>query len=272
MRIPTYIQDAELNEVFNIIDSSAKDFVNEVRKCEYVSQDKEITRLLSETSLNQFLAITSVLKTPYNAMTMKNLHFDETDLFLDFEENDTEALGYLMQSWITLGSALESLLQIFLAVYLEQYQGSKWGVWENVNLEETKNQLLTLLNSLKDQGLIDQTQKDSLKDKIKKFLKSKSDVSHLESLTLSTLISFYNENIFAEDDKEPLNSAFHTIREYRNCVHSFRERNVGSWEELLNHLKMFASFIMDRTSCLPDVDDYLQYENEIKREIEGYYR
>ncbi|WP_183108699.1 hypothetical protein [Thermohalobacter berrensis] len=264
-------RDANFTETLKYIDEISNRFVNEIKKVSYVSGDEEIQELLSEQSLNQFLAITYSLNIPINEAKLKDPNFEDLGELFGF--NDTlENKARLMQMWISLGSALESLLQIFLGIYLRDYENSGWGKWENFKLQETKENLLRTLNELREKEIISQKQKNTFKKDIKNYLKDKQQTKHLAELILGSLINFYySNNLWPDDDADRIKAKMDFIRENRNCVHSFKERYVGTWEELLDSLKFFTQIMLELLSRLPDVDEILQYEIELKSEIESYY-
>ncbi|MBH1941090.1 hypothetical protein I5677_09325 [Mobilitalea sibirica] len=271
MRYALDFQKANLTEILKYINEISNKFINEIEKVSYVSGDEEIQQLLSENSLNQFLAITYSLNIPINEAKINNSDFEELGQLFGFDDT-LENKARLMQMWISLGSALESLLQIFLGVYLRDYENSGWGKWDNFKLDETKEDLLKTLNELKEKEIITQKQKDTFKRDIKEYLKSKQETKHLTDLTLGNLINFYHSNnLWSEKDASEIRDKMDFIRESRNCVHSFKERYVGTWEELLDSLRFFAQVMLELLGRLPDVDDMLQYEMELKAEIEREY-
>lgn len=271
MRYYTQIEDSNFEEILNIIEKETEKFVNEVKKVSYVSNNAEIQELLCEESLTQILSIVKALQIPIKEATYENnKSFDLGNLFVN--DNTNKNKGRLMQLWITLGSALESLLQVFLAAYLKDYKSSNWGKWQNFKVEEVKEKLLETLNDLKDEGLIYQKQKDSFKKDIKKYLKNKQEITALHDLSLQSLINFYINFFWSEDKKvKEINEKLNFIRENRNCVHSFKSRKIGDWSDLLDSLKFFVTVIIDLRCCIPDVDEVIDLEMQMRREIDRYY-
>ena len=60
MRYALAFRDANFTETLKYIDEISNRFVNEIKKVSYVSGDEEIQELLSEQSLNQFLALSLI--------------------------------------------------------------------------------------------------------------------------------------------------------------------------------------------------------------------
>lgn len=260
MRIPLQIEEADMKEVLEILKKEADNYVNQASKCAYCSCNDEIQELLSQDSLERFTAITKAIGFP-----LKDYEYEFNKMFGISNEN--EDLARLMQSWITLGSSVECALQIFLAIHLLNYKDSGWGKWEEFNYENVKEEIYKVLNSIGEEDL-PKNKRDSLKKIIKDFLKGKKETTHLEQLNLQSLIRFYKVNVWWKDE---YTEELEIIREYRNCVHSFKKRDIGEWDRLLKSLRFYCTLLLDLRSMTPDVDDMLQCEIEARTEYESYY-
>lgn len=112
----------------------------------------------------------------------------------------------LVQSWPSLGSLLESTLQLFLAFYYRFYINSEWNKWNKEAIDQIKGilngsfkqNLEDIVNrneSSSEKGLTNNI-KNSFLTKVKEILKQKSDLPKIEKITLSDLIDFYfSENV-----------------------------------------------------------------------------
>ena len=260
MNKPIQIQEADMKEILEILEKETKNFVDEVSKCAYCSCNDEIQELLSKDSLERFTAITNAIGLP-----LKGYDYEFNKLF--GTTYDSEYLSRLMQSWITLGSSVECALQIVLAIYLFNYKDSGWGKWEEFNYESVKEQIYKVLNSVGEEDL-PKMKRDSLKKIIKEFLKGKQETTHLEQLNLNSLISFYKVNVWSKD---VYTEELEIIRQYRNCVHSFKKRDIGEWDRLLDSLKFYCSLLLDLRNMTPDVDDMMQLDIDERAEYERYY-
>jgi membrane-associated HD superfamily phosphohydrolase len=260
MRIPLQIKEADMRETLEILKKEAENYANEASKCAYCSCNDEIQKLLSKDSLNRFTAITKAIGFP-----LKDYDYEFNKMFGISNEN--ENLARLMQSWITLGSSVECALQIFLAIHLSNYKDSAWGKWEEFNFETVKGEIYTTLNNIDEESL-PKNKRDSLKKNIKEFLKTKRETTHLEQLNLQSLIRFYKANVWWKDE---YTEELEIIRQYRNCVHSFKKRDIGEWDRLLDSLKFYCSVLLDLKSMIPDVDDMLQCEVEARTEYKSYH-
>lgn len=247
MRYPIAIVEAGYVEVLDIIKTETLEYKCKAEKCGYISGNHDIAKLLSDENLNRFVAISNSIIFP-----LKDVDYDLITLFgLD---NPIEELGRLMQCWITLGSAVESALQIFLAVYLSDYERSGWHKWEIFNSEEVQNDLVVAINDLKVKGCLNKDQANSLKDLIKKELKTRKSLPKLETVMLFDLIEFYRKEV--KLDGESI-AKLNMIREYRNCIHAFKARDLGEWEVLLDAMRFFCSLILELQSMMPDADSIL---------------
>lgn len=260
MRIPLQIEEAEMEEILDILEKEANNFANEALKCAYCSFNDEIQVLLSEDSLERFTAITKAI-----GFSLKDYDYEVNKLFGISNEN--EELARLMQSWITLGSSVECALQIFLAIHLLDYKDSEWGKWEGFNYENVKGEIYKTLDDIDEKDLA-KDKKKSLKKKIKEYLKARQETTDLQQLNLQSLIRFYKANVWWDDE---YTTELEIIREYRNCVHSFKKRDIGEWDRLLKSLKIYCTLIIDLRSMTPDVDSMLEYKAEIEAEMRAEY-
>src|SRR5690606_39188941 len=109
--------------------------------------------------------------------------------------------GLLIQSWSSLGSLLESTLQIFLAFYYRFYILSEWYKWDEEAISQISGALTGTfkneLNAIVKQNEISGTKgltndiKKSFLDKAKDSLKLKAELPKIHKITLSDLIDFY---------------------------------------------------------------------------------
>lgn len=262
LHIPIQIDESSIEELLEIIKKESDGLINEARKCKYVDADDEIHRLLDEENLKRYEAVNTALKFP-----LQNFDYDFHQIIGTIDE--VEELGRLMQCWITLGSAVETSIQIFLSIYLNDYQNSNWGKWEDFNHEEVKTSIVELIVQLRDSGHIEMNNSKSLKNDIKDYLKKKKDITSLENVNLQNLIAFFE--VVVEWEKCNID-ALNKIRMNRNAIHSFKQRQVDGWDDLVHSLKFYCILLLDLQSMMPPFDDVisdmLQYEREA---YDNYY-
>ncbi|WP_416043002.1 hypothetical protein [Bacillus halotolerans] len=221
----------------------------------YESEHVEVIgELLNEETINRFKGLALSLKFPY----------ENYKSYVDASTQEMLEQGLLVQSWSSLGSLLESTLQMFLAFYYRFYIKSEWYKWE----KEAINQITDVLtgsfkenledivkqNEVNGEKGITNTIKKSFISKVKEILKQKSDLPKIERITLSDLIDFYfSENVLESNEygKENLQK----IRDYRNAIHAFQKRVIGSWDDYNNYLKDVIMLTIDILYRLPNLPD-----------------
>lgn len=261
MRIPYQIKEADESELPELIMEVVGSYINEAGKCAYVSADQDIQQMLSERALEQYKAVCRAISSSLASI--------DSDMALLFGMDDKgEELSLLMKNWMLLGSAIETSMQIFLALYLADYNNSGYKQWENFNYEQVKGSFFEVLNEAVSNGHISADNARTLKDGIKKQLKSKLNLPTLYELKLGELIRFFGAEVGFDDTVDWL----HNVRQYRNCIHSFQSREVGTLEELYDSVRRFCAFVIDLNGRTPDVDDYLSIEAEMRAEYESEMR
>ncbi|MGC7812034.1 hypothetical protein [Bacillus paranthracis] len=225
------------------------DFLKEF-EAEYA---KEIEELLSEETIQRYKGLALSLQLPYT--NYKN-HTDAGTL-------EMLKQGLLVQSWSSLGSLLESTLQMFLAFYYRFYKDSTWNTWNEESIKQIEEKLTGEFKDSLDQivkdniakggkGLTNPIKKSFLK-KVKYILQQKKELPSIEKITLSDLLDFY----FSEDiikDGEYTKEDLQKIRDYRNAIHTFQKRIIGTWDEFNNYLKLVILLIIEISYRLPDPD------------------
>jgi len=219
-----------------------------------VKHTEVIGELLNKETINRFKGLALSLKFPFNN-------------YKSYPGGDYKEVleqGLLVQSWSSLGSLLESTLQMFLAFYYRFYIQSEWNKWDEEAIKQISEVLTgSFKENLEDivkkneasgqKGLTNRIKKSYI-TKAKEILKQKSDLPMINRITLSDLIDFYfSENVLNSNDygKEDLQ----TIRDYRNAIHAFQKRVIGSWDDYNNYLKDVIMLTIDILYRLPDIPD-----------------
>lgn len=232
----------------------------EILKDLETAYSSEVGNLLSKETLERCKSNTRVLKYPY-----KN--------YLDSKDSTELKEGFLIQSWSSMGSILESTLQIFLAFYYRDYIKTNINIWNEDVLARLRELLKTewndQLKKLVNEDGFEFSGKDrkSLLEKIRKIINEKQ-LPSIEEMTLEPLIAFYYANEIIEP-KEYTAEELRRIRDYRNAVHSFKKRAIGDWCELESYGKVLLMFIFDLYDRLPDIPDEIpltikRYESQQK--------
>lgn len=217
---------------------------------------------LTDDTFKRYKGLALSLSLPINnfySYVPSNEQFDDSE-----EEIKAIEQGLLIQSWATLGSLLESTLQMFLAFYHEDFLKSNWKKWDEKTIRQLKESLKVLNDKLKevvasnhvagDGGLTGKRRKRFI-EKVRNFIQEKAVMPKLSDITLSDLIDFYfseeviyNENSFKKEELEK-------IRDYRNAIHSFKDRNIGTWDELNEYSKLVLLLVLEMIGQLPTVPD-----------------
>lgn len=220
----------------------------------------EIQDLLSEETINRYNGLAIVLSFPY-------------EKYRDFQEDSIIEQGLLVQSWSTLGSLLESTLQIFLSIYLGDFTKSTWNTWNTESIEQIRGvlggtfdeSLKEIVEQNKTNGIVGLNSKirKSFKEKAQKILKDKEKKLNIEKLTLSQLIDFYcSEEIFPKEKLGELQK----VRDYRNSIHAFQKRKIGTWNELNEYSKFFLIIITQILDRLPEFPDEVPFDSGYSEE------
>jgi hypothetical protein len=212
----------------------------------------EINDLISEETIKRYRSISKTLKYPY-------CNFKEENFSKELEQ------GFLVQSWSNLGSLLESTLQMFLAFYYRDYTKSTWGTWDSKIIEAINLIVSTDFNDKLKEMVNDETiefkgsDRKSFLDKVKYIIKEKEQLPRIDRLTLEPLIGFYfSENVM--DWKHYSVEELRKIRDYRNSIHSFQEREIGTWNEFNHYVKILITLIIDMINRLPDLPDDVPWD------------
>lgn len=255
--------DLKLEETQYWINRFANHFVNKVEVLEPLAYSKKVSSLLTKETLNRYRGVAYSLSFPY-----KNYKREET------QENNKNLLaleqGFLVQSWSNLGSLLESTLQIFLSFYYHDYEKSTyWNIWNENAVSQLKNALNTEVTSALN-GLIQNNEEHGINGltpdirrsflkRVRQVIKDKSVMPEINAITLYDLIQFYfEENVINKNEHSQ--DSYVTISRYRNSIHSFQKRNIGTWSELNEYSKLILLLIIEMLHRLPDLPDELNCE------------
>lgn len=229
---------------------------------------EEVSNLLSDETLNRYTGLAFSLRFPYH--NYKEVKGKEIKYPLDAVEQ-----GFLVQSWSTLGSFLESTLQIFLSIYYHDYIKSNWNVWDEESIQQIndlltgdfKNLLDTLVKENEKNGRkgLNNTIKKSYIKKSKEIVKQKSELPKIHRITLSDLLQFYfSEDVISKEDFSQ--DELEKIRDYRNSIHAFQKRDIGTWDELNEYLKLVLMLVIEIIHRLPMLPDEIPIDGEFFQE------
>lgn len=223
-------------ESFQKISELSNDIENNIRIAWENNQlPEEIASEFSNKTFDRYLSLTEVLRCPYDNFLNKTNIGD----------------GLLIQYWSTLGSHLEFTLQLFLSVYYKDFKESTKFIWSEDDIGKLNGYVEQISEDLQELQLENAVIK-SFKKRVKEIIKGKSKIE-LSRVTLSVLIDFYSkEDVISKDfEKDDLT----IIRDLRNNIHSFRNRDMGDWGEVAvineNYIKLLSSIARQ----LPELPD-----------------
>lgn len=225
-----------------IVRKESKNFSNMMLQTVSYSLDKEAIELISNDSMKRFCILSEKMASELDSI------IDEYDPLENNYQNTS-----LLTSWIILGSLTETVLQIFLAFYISDYKDSQWKQWTNFKKEEVNNKIYSSIKELIDKKIIDNEQGKSLKNAIKSTIKKHCTEHPVQRIMLDELIQFYKEQELLDNDEIKL---LRKIQSNRNGIHSFENRTLDGFEEIILAVKFWCYLLEWILLRLPDIPDY----------------
>ena len=238
-----YIWDGEIDMGWEdmksyLIEVSNK-FIQKVLILANQSNNIVVKKLANEKSMQRFEAVIDALS--------ENM---EDIFYYEYEDIEGSVVsGLKMKSWILLGAATEVVLQVFLSIYIEDYQSANWQQWEKFSEREVKNAIYDTLNKLIEEGKIKKEYVRSIKEAVRDEIKYHVKVHPVEKVMLDEIISFYEKNeILDQKDIEVLRS----IQKNRNCIHAYMDRDIGLWSDFQYCIRFFCALLETLTFRMPE--------------------
>ena len=222
--------------------SQSMQFSDKIMKCAEASCYEEIMKRITPQTLKRFTEIAEIFAEGLN-----------DGYYFQYEDLQNENInGSRLKNWILLGSLTEVSLQVYLTIYLRDYEADKWQQWEDFDSDGVKKSIFSQIDDLKKKGMIDSTKSRSLKDAIRREIKLHTVPHPIERVMLDELIQFCHQHeLFDEDDIQYLK----IIQSNRNGIHAYMDRDIGSWVDL-QYASRFWCYLLDYImSCLPDIHD-----------------
>lgn len=238
-----YIWDGEidmgLEDMKSYLIEVSDKFIQKALSIANESNNIVIQNLINKASMQRFKAVIDVLS--------ENM---EDIFYYTYEDLDGNVVSSLkMKSWIMLGAATEVALQVFLSIYIEDYQSANWQQWENFSEREVKNAIFDTLNKLIEEGKIKKEYVRSIKEAVRDEIKYHVKLHPVEKVMLDEIISFYEKNeILDQKDIEVLRS----IQKNRNCIHAYMDRDIGLWSDFQYCIRFFCALLETLTFRMPE--------------------
>lgn len=231
--------DVGWEDLKEMLIKTSRSFSESVLRCAAFSCNPTTQALVNDNSIEKFQCVVELL-----AEDLEDAFYHTTE---DLYDDSISALR--LKSWIVLGSALEVSLQMFLSIYINDYEQSQWQQWVDFAAEDTKKVIFEAINKLVETKTILAEQGRSLKNAIRDEIKDHIKVHPVDRVMLDELIQFFSKNeIFDTDDIEELRF----IQTNRNCIHAFMERQIGNWLSLQYSIRFFVYLMELIQAKLPD--------------------
>lgn len=219
-------------------------YIGNLKYCADHGLSNETSRLINRLSCEKYLNIVELVT---NDMS-------DSICFLTEDIDNQSVSGLRLKQWIILGTITEVTLQMFLTIYLSDFENSHWQQWSDFATEDTKSAIANVVKQLVDNGVIEQEQGKSIKKAVKKEIDLHIKPHALEKIMLDEVIAFYQkQNILDEDDIFILR----IIQSNRNGIHAYMGREMGTWMDLQNAIRHMGAIIELLTSKLPVAMDEL---------------
>lgn len=204
------------------------------------SPNKETKELINDECIERFSQIVLHLST----LIKDGVYYQAEDL-----ENSTQNANKLT-AWILLGSLTESILQMFLSFYLDDYKKENWQLWMNFEVDKVKTPIIDYINTLESSGTLEKDQSRSLKEAIKDSIKEHTKEHPVQKIMLEELIQLFTYLKLMDDDDI---SYLKEIQSNRNGIHSFQRRTIGNWNDLQHCVRFFCYLMEWVLNRFPDI-------------------
>lgn len=235
--------DYDWTELSKFLMESSHRFAEGMLNTVQFSPNSESKELISSQCMKRFESIVGIL-----ANIIKDGDCYACEALYGEEQNALK-----LNSWVLLGSLTETVLQMFLAFYIDDYKKTQWEQWIAFEKEKVQNPLFECITKLTDEGSLDLQQAKSIKNAIKDKIKEHTKEHSVQKVMLDELIQLYQFlELFSEDEISYLRN----IQANRNGIHSFQQRELGNWNDLQYSVRFFC-YLLDWVSYnLPDIPDY----------------
>ena len=235
--------DCGLEDLAEMLKIESKKYADIMLKTVSISPVQEAINLISKESMERLCLLAEHL----------SIVFQEGQYYQceDLDSNQQNASRLI--SWIILGSLTETVLQMFLAFYIEDYKESQWQQWIDFPSNEVKEKVRSAITNLVEKETISQQQGKSLNEAIKSTIKKHTVEHPIQKVMFDELIQFYtSENLLDKDEISYLK----TIQSNRNGIHLFENRIIGNWSDLQYAVRFWCYLLQWVQFRLPDIPDY----------------
>lgn len=231
-------------DLSQLIVSTCNRFTDIMLKTTEINPNNESTKMISTRCMSRFGNIVTILAD----IVKQGIYYSYEDII----EDSQNALK--LNGWILLGTLTETILQMFLAFYIDDYKSVNWQQWQNFEVLKVQTPIMMCINGMVAEKLLSVEQADSLKKAIKKKIREHTEEHPVQTIMLDELIQLYRYlKLFDEDEIFYLE----TIKSNRNGIHSFKERSIGNWNDFQYSSRFFCYLMEWVMNRLPDLlDEY----------------
>lgn len=234
--------DCGWEDLSQLIVSTCNRFTDIMLKTTEINPNIESTKMISTRCMSRFGNIVTILAD----IVKQGIYYSYEDII----EDSQNALK--LNGWILLGTLTETILQMFLAFYIDDYESVNWQQWQNFEVLKVQKPIMEYINGMVAEKLLSVEQADSLKKAIKKKIREHTEEHPVQTIMFDELIQLYRYlKLFDEDEIFYLE----TIKSNRNGIHSFKERSIGNWNDFQYSFRFFCylmEWVMNRLPDLPD--------------------
>lgn len=231
--------DYEWEDLSDFLIKISKEFTETMLKTASYSGSSKIKELISEECMERFEKIAGIL-----SETISDGIYYQTD-----DDNSIQS-GQKLNCWILLGSLTETSLQLFISIYLDDYEKTKWQIWNDFDADIIKTSIIESIQELVDTGKLKPEYGKSLKEAIKSTIKEHTKEHKIQKVMLDELIQLYISLELLDEDEI---FYLRTIQSNRNGIHSFESRRIGTWYDLQYCVRFFCYLLKWILYRLPDV-------------------
>lgn len=238
--------DCGWENLSHLLVKTCNGFVENMLETTSFSPNEESKNLISSECMERFQSIIGILA----GFIKDGEHYQYEDI-----SNDSQN-AIKLNSWILLGSLTETILQMFLAFYIDDYRNTKWQQWENFKVEQVQKPIVDFINNMVNEGNLEPKYAKSLREAIKDTIKEHTKEHPVQKIMLDELIQlFASLELFEEDELDCLKE----IQSNRNGIHSFQSRTIGTWADLQYSVRFFCYLMEWVINHLPDIPDEAYY-------------
>jgi len=80
---------------------------------------------------------------------------------------------------------------------------------------------------------------------------------------LAELIEYYSANIWTDQERVYWRPRLDTIRQRRNAVHAYQNRELGTWADFRKSVRDYRLLLLELEDCVPYPDAHFGYPSEV---------